>query len=771
MATRREKIISKAIEELKPNPNGIRYSDLARKIQEDLPDIPINTIHGIIWNLETHVPNEVYKPARELFRHVRFKEEEISEEEREPLPEVTKNGVKASGKKAATQFEEKIKQFLQNLEFNDVDGARDNFIINGIQVDVCGGWENALLVIECKSKQKLGEKNLRSAINEFRGKMPLLERGFKNHPKYSKYTFFKYIIVTKNIKVRHSDLKFAQQYPGIYIWNEDFLDHYSDLYSYIKPYAKYDLLGEMRIKPLQEQSITVPAFQIKFGDVNVYNFVMNPKDLLEVAFVARREVGKERHYQRIIDKQRLLKIAAYIEDGGKFPNNIIISFKEGLNVKFHTKSGPAYNSTNWPYLGISYGILEFPKDYRSCWIIDGQHRLYAFVNVKEEFYFNMSITAFEHLDIQAQCKFFLDINKNQKPVNPDLLWDLNGEMIPDKKDGIISNVAKFLNDEERGSLFHKIYYPSTGIKKIKDKIKISAICLAIKKRKLVEEVTLQNIKNPLHDKDPSNRVKKVGSSLSKYFDVLEMVFPNNWELKSKGFILTNGGISVMIGLFEKIISRIMQKANREPNKEDFKYYTNPIKPILESSDVASLKKMRVRCASEGGKSEFLNELILKIRDETKDVLFGGEIPTPKKEEFVLLEKKIKDIIKKKLYDPENKDWFKDAVDSSMYGRAVKRMKTQGIKDMGKIHLQVGLGDCFFIMRKHEELFYPIFINEDKEFSFPNKTILEGASSTITTMRAKLDAHYTGTEIKYGEKEMLKIELEKMNKCLDEALKS
>ncbi len=125
----------------------------------------------------------------------------------------------------------------------------------------------------------------------------------------------------------------------------------------------------------------------------------------------------------------------------------------------------------------------------------------------------------------------------------------------------------------------------------------------------------------------------------------------------------------------------------------------------------------------------------------------------------------------KLYDPENTDWFKDAVDSSIYGRALKIMKKQGIKDMEKLHLQIGLGDCFSIMRKHEEFFYPIFINEDKDFSFTNKTILEGAFSMITTMRAKLDAHYTGAEIKYGEKEMLRIELEKMNKCLDEALKS
>ncbi len=83
MATRREKITTKAIEILKSNPSGIRYSDLVRKISQEFPEIPVNTIHGTVWNLETRVPDEVYKPARGLFRHVKFKEEEISEEERE----------------------------------------------------------------------------------------------------------------------------------------------------------------------------------------------------------------------------------------------------------------------------------------------------------------------------------------------------------------------------------------------------------------------------------------------------------------------------------------------------------------------------------------------------------------------------------------------------------------------------------------------------------------------------------------------------------------
>jgi len=84
---KKQKIIAKAIEIFKSNPNGVHYSDLVRKINEEFTDIPVNTIHGTVWNLETHVPAEVYKPARGLFRHLTFREEEIKEEEKPPLEE------------------------------------------------------------------------------------------------------------------------------------------------------------------------------------------------------------------------------------------------------------------------------------------------------------------------------------------------------------------------------------------------------------------------------------------------------------------------------------------------------------------------------------------------------------------------------------------------------------------------------------------------------------------------------------------------------------
>ena len=72
MTTRRQEIKTVALEILESNASGVRYSELVRKIQERCPHIPVNTVHGNVWNLEARYPSEVYKPAKGVFRHVDF---------------------------------------------------------------------------------------------------------------------------------------------------------------------------------------------------------------------------------------------------------------------------------------------------------------------------------------------------------------------------------------------------------------------------------------------------------------------------------------------------------------------------------------------------------------------------------------------------------------------------------------------------------------------------------------------------------------------------
>lgn len=79
MTTRREKIIEKAIELLKANPDGLRYSELVKAIYEHFENIPINTIYGAVWDIHSQLPKKVYKPSRGLFRLIEYRSEETDQ--------------------------------------------------------------------------------------------------------------------------------------------------------------------------------------------------------------------------------------------------------------------------------------------------------------------------------------------------------------------------------------------------------------------------------------------------------------------------------------------------------------------------------------------------------------------------------------------------------------------------------------------------------------------------------------------------------------------
>lgn len=70
---------SRAVELLGDSPQGIRYVPLIRKLAEDFPGTPRNTITGAVWNLDETRDKEVYKAARGLFRHLKFKDVDATE--------------------------------------------------------------------------------------------------------------------------------------------------------------------------------------------------------------------------------------------------------------------------------------------------------------------------------------------------------------------------------------------------------------------------------------------------------------------------------------------------------------------------------------------------------------------------------------------------------------------------------------------------------------------------------------------------------------------
>ncbi len=84
MATITGQIRKIALNILSEKPEGIRYSDLRRKILEQNSEFNPNTISGATWDLDITYPGKIYKPDRGVFRLTKFKEEVTTQPDQQP---------------------------------------------------------------------------------------------------------------------------------------------------------------------------------------------------------------------------------------------------------------------------------------------------------------------------------------------------------------------------------------------------------------------------------------------------------------------------------------------------------------------------------------------------------------------------------------------------------------------------------------------------------------------------------------------------------------
>jgi hypothetical protein len=70
------KIAQKAIYLLSQEPEGLRHSVLLARLKAELPGTPVNTIRGALVGLTEYQPQDIYRPARGLFQHTKYRETE-----------------------------------------------------------------------------------------------------------------------------------------------------------------------------------------------------------------------------------------------------------------------------------------------------------------------------------------------------------------------------------------------------------------------------------------------------------------------------------------------------------------------------------------------------------------------------------------------------------------------------------------------------------------------------------------------------------------------
>lgn len=83
-------ITKKAIELLDGVPEGLRYSELARRIIEQDGSFKPGTVSGTVWNLDERLPDQVYKPSRGLFRLTKYRAADTDQLKDELVPKQPK---------------------------------------------------------------------------------------------------------------------------------------------------------------------------------------------------------------------------------------------------------------------------------------------------------------------------------------------------------------------------------------------------------------------------------------------------------------------------------------------------------------------------------------------------------------------------------------------------------------------------------------------------------------------------------------------------------
>ena len=428
------------------------------------------------------------------------------------------------------------------------------------QIDVVALDDEVALAIECKTAQKpkkspkfqndiakhtyVRQRFAQAVHKQFR--LP-----HKRVPALAMFTWD--LIATEN------DVKRAQQ-EGVVLFNERDLAYYERLVDHLGPATKYQLFADIIPgRQVYGLEISLPALKTKMGNYTCYNFSIAPEYLLKIAYVSHRAKGKATDidtYQRMIRKSRLTKIRTYISETGIFPTNIVINLEGKKTVRFDKKTGSLQ--------GAEHGILHLRPSYRGAWIIDGQHRLFAYSGHPRARTSYLNVLAFQDLPPSDQAQFFIDINHEQRSVKRGLLHELFSELNWDATDearrvgAIVSKAVQALNDERDSPFCDRIL--------LTDSVRTETRCISLdtifsELQKGLYVITPQVEYGALWAGDNEKTLRRTISVVAAWFGFIRDGAADWWAFGAAegGGLAMNDGVAICIGVLRNVFQHIAKK--------------------------------------------------------------------------------------------------------------------------------------------------------------------------------------------------------------------
>ncbi len=478
-------------------------------------------------------------------------------------------------------------------------------------IDVMAADEDIVFIVKCltPSINKLAQ---RQAIKDFANRKSLIRSAIDPLVPETRIQYV-FIVASEGLEWTEHHKQFCRD-NHLLLWDEGDIIALEDLADLAGEGAKYQLYNRIfHGKKIRHFKVRIPALKSEMGGHTYYAFVMTPEHLLKIAYVHRRSAEKTfleltDSYQRMLKKNRLDKIEEFIEDGGFFPGSIIINFnRPPLNIeRIGTK-----NQRKEAWSEAEPVLLTLPPYYGSAWIIDGQHRLYGYADTQEKSIETVPVIAFVQEPPSFQAKIFVDINKNQKAIPADLLWDLYEDLYADSAIPYenyiytISKVAKKLNTIPDSPFKSHIDIPKENIAPEIANITLNTFCGSILREKLIdpeEELLFRD--------DFSKTVPFAVDRIKTFFNAIREVLCDEWEAGKNHYVRTNAAIVVFMGIFRDIVEGPLTRKeidNINKFKEMCERFLEPLLEHLLSADENALKRYRAPGGASGGSRQIRRE--------------------------------------------------------------------------------------------------------------------------------------------------------------------
>lgn len=572
--------------------------------------------------------------------------------------------------------------FKMNYDFNNPDFTQ--------QIDVFAADDETILIVECKSSEDLNEVQFKKDIEKLHGQMEGLRKcALKQYPGRK----VKFIWATHNCIMSAKDIKRLQEWDIIF-FSDSTIQYYSELVKHLGTCSRYQLLGNLlantEIKKMQNKVLAIKG---KMGGHEYYEFSIEPEKLLKIGYVLHRNEANKNMmptYQRIIKRKRLKEVQSFINDGGYFPNSIIVSIDSGgRKLQFDESPTKLDDSIS------KIGVLHLPKRYHSAYIIDGQHRLYGYSDSEYANTNSIPIVAFVDLDRSEQLKLFMDINENQKSVSKTLRITLNSDMLWDspnqneRRDAIRSKIAQMCGEEQSSPLLGRVVIGEDEKNNIKC-ITIQAIQLALQKCSFFSTFA----KNNTIATNGSFDVGDNQATIDRFYPFLEGCFKTvknecetEWSLGEQGILTINRGIQGIIRIINDVVNLLIAQNKLFPLTQDIddiinevEYYMSPL--LNHINKLTEEQRIELKSFYGGGaENKYLRYFQKVIHDSLTDFNPEGleeyienttkEYNATSKEYIYAIEEKLKDVIAESLQEYYGDKWLIKGLPKTTYKEAEK----------------------------------------------------------------------------------------------------